>query len=112
MQARAILRQLGLSGYRLHRKDLPGRPDIAFIGERRAMFVNGCFWHQHDCTVGQRAPKKNSDFWAEKLGRNSERDRRKVSELRSLGWKVVTIWECEFDNLPALVMRIGAFMRS
>jgi DNA mismatch endonuclease, patch repair protein len=83
--------------YRLHRKDLPGSPDIVLPRYRIAVFVHGCFWHGHDCRRGQR-PTSNTDFWNVKLDRNIARDRERRTALESLGWTVVTIWECEIDQ--------------
>jgi DNA mismatch endonuclease, patch repair protein len=80
--------------YRLHDRRLPGTPDIVFRGRRLAVFVHGCFWHGHDCHKG-RAPKTNREFWREKLDRNRERDRDAVEALQAMGWRVVTVWECE-----------------
>ena len=83
----------GLRGYRLHPRSVPGRPDVAWLGRRVAVFVHGCFWH--GCPhCKPRRPKTNSSFWNEKLTRNRERDRRKAAQLRRNGWRVVTIWEC------------------
>lgn len=87
--------------YRLHPKGLPGRPDIVLPGRRLAIFVHGCFWHNHDCTKG-RAPKSKLDYWGPKLEANRERDARKTRELQVQGWTVVTIWQCEATN-PALL---------
>ena len=110
MQARAVLRQLGLSGYRLHRKDLPGRPDIAFLGERRAIFVNGCFWHQHaDCREG-RPPKSNAGYWLPKLERNKARDKANLMQLAALGWEILTLWECETKDKETLVEKLKGFL--
>lgn len=103
LRVRAILRDLGHTGYRLHRRDLPGRPDIAFIGRKIAIFVHGCYWHQHGCGQGTRLPKKNSGFWAEKFARNAARDRAKLLELERLGWRVAVIWECELRDAAASV---------
>jgi len=80
--------------YRLHPKQLPGRPDIVLPRLRLAIFVHGCFWHCHDCRRG-RAPKSNLDYWGPKLARNRERDIRKAAELEASGWRVLTVWECE-----------------
>ena len=97
---RAALREAGFPGYRLHYKKAPGRPDIAFVGRRIAIFVHGCFWH--GCPHCQRRrPKNNSAFWNEKLDRNMARDKRKTQELRAAGWRVITIWECRLKKAPA-----------
>ena len=67
MVVRGLLRTLGYPGYRLHRKDLPGKPDIAYIGRRKVIVINGCFWHGHDCKKGSRRPKSNQDYWLKKM---------------------------------------------
>jgi len=80
--------------YRLHQKDLPGCPDLVFVGKKKAIFVHGCFWHGHKCRKNK-LPKTNRAFWKEKIERNRKRDSASVRKLRSNGWKVLTIWECE-----------------
>ncbi|HYD77546.1 DNA mismatch endonuclease Vsr [Ramlibacter sp.] len=98
---RRALHREGLR-YRLHAKDLPGRPDLVFRKARVAVFVNGCFWHRHaGCTLAY-SPKSNLDFWAEKFSANVERDRRSLKALGELGWKCVVVWECETKNAVAL----------
>jgi len=91
---RAQLRNLGLTGYRLHRKDLPGRPDIAFVGRRKAIFVHGCFWHGHDCLAGRRRPASRQDYWLPKIAGNQARDARHADALRAGGWDVLVVWDC------------------
>ena len=80
--------------YRLHVKRLPGKPDIVFIGRKKAIFVHGCFWHSHGCLKGQ-APKSRLDYWEPKLEANRARDERNRSDLESNGWSVLTIWQCQ-----------------
>lgn len=87
--------------YRLHTKTLPGKPDIVMPGRRLAIFVHGCFWHGHDCIKG-RAPKSRLDYWKPKLDNNRERDERKASELRALGWEVLTLWQCDIADAERL----------
>lgn len=109
MVVRRVAYSLGYR-YRLHRKDLPGKPDLAFIGRRKAIFVHGCFWHQHpDCREG-RPPKSNSGYWGPKLARNIERDAENARRLKELGWTVLTIWECETERHEDLVRRITSFL--
>jgi DNA mismatch endonuclease (patch repair protein) len=108
---RAALRALGHVGYRLDRRDLPGRPDIAFIGRRRAIFVHGCFWHGHDCKRGARAPKGNAEYWRAKIARNVARDAAARDALAARGWRVLTLWECELREGEALRARLDAFLR-
>lgn len=96
---RHALRALGHVGYRLHYAKAPGRPDIAFVGRRVAVFVHGCFWH--GCPhCRPRRPKSNTSFWNAKLDRNKARDKRKARELRGEGWSVVTVWECRLRRDP------------
>lgn len=103
----AVRRAAHALGYRfrLHRRDLPGTPDLVFPGRRVAMFVHGCFWHAHDCSKSK-AVKTNSDYWAAKLRRNAERDARTEQTLIDLGWRVVTIWECETKKGDILLARL------
>jgi DNA mismatch endonuclease (patch repair protein) len=92
----AVRKLLFSMGYRfrLHRSELPGTPDIVFIGRRKIIFVHGCFWHAHGCKIG-RPPKSRVDFWQAKLKRNSDRDRENERALRRQGWDVLTLWQCE-----------------
>ena len=93
-----VVRQLthGM-GYRygLHRKDLPGKPDMVFPSRRKVIFVHGCFWHQHSCARGNRQPKTRREYWLEKLEKNRKRDRANLAALRERGWDVMVIWECQ-----------------
>jgi DNA mismatch endonuclease (patch repair protein) len=107
---RQLLRAAGEIGYRLHRKDLPGKPDIAFIGRKLAIFVHGCFWHGHDCTRGGRIPKSNSEYWTTKIGKNRARDNDNHILLKENGWKVMVIWECELKNKTAISGNIYRFL--
>lgn len=94
LQMRKIAHRLGLR-FRLHRRDLPGTPDLVFPARRKAVFVHGCFWHSHaGCKYAYR-PKSNIAFWENKLQKNLERDIRAAQELKALGWDVIVIWECE-----------------
>lgn len=92
--------------FRLHRKDLPGSPDLALPKHKIAIFVHGCFWHRHPGCRLASTPKSNSEFWNDKFRRNVERDSRKETELRDLGWRVMVVWECETrdpENLRRLI---------
>ena len=95
--------------YRLHRKDLPGRPDLAFPGRKKAIFVHGCFWHAHGCEKGQ-PPKSRLDYWLPKLERNRERDAENLDRLASIGWSALTLWQCEIRDIETLAARIGIFL--
>ena len=95
--------------YRLHSKNLPGRPDLAFPGRRKVVFVHGCFWHGHDCAKG-RAPKSRVDYWGPKLASNQERDARRVNELNELGWSSLTVWQCELNDTVAALQRVKKFL--
>ncbi len=97
--------------YRLHRRDLPGTPDIVFPGSRKIIFVHGCFWHRHDCRDGRKLPSGRQDYWIPKLARNVARHKRDSDKLRELGWDVLVLWECELSNLPGLESAIRRFLR-
>ena len=94
--------------FRLHRKDLPGKPDLVFPGRRKAVFVHGCFWHRHSCKRGT-IPGSNRGFWEEKLNRNAERDAAALSALERQGWSALVIWECEVKK-PDLAERLASFI--
>ena len=109
LTVRAVLRTFA-PGYRLHRPDIPGKPDIAFPGRKRVIFVNGCFWHGHACARGARAPKANADYWRAKIARNVARDARHQEALASQGWRALTIWECELKDRVALEKKLRDFL--
>ena len=109
MIVRQALTRLGVR-YRLHRKDLPGAPDVVLPGRKLAIFVHGCFWHGHDCTRGARVPKANRDYWLGKVGRNRERDARTLAALTAMGWRVETIWECDLKDRAGLEARLQALL--
>jgi DNA mismatch endonuclease (patch repair protein) len=105
LKVRRGLTKLG-ARYRLHRKDLPGNPDIVMAGRRLALFVHGCFWHGHDCARGARVPKQNREYWEAKVGRNRVRDAKSAEALAEQGWRVETIWECELKDAEAMEGRL------
>lgn len=111
MIVRRLVHGLGYR-YRLHRKDLPGNPDIVLGPRRKAIFVNGCFWHRHDCPRGARQPKANAEYWQVKIARNVARDTASDVALKAGGWDVLTIWECETKagNRPELERRLREFI--
>lgn len=94
-----------------HDRSLPGRPDMAFPRSKAAVFVHGCFWHQHAGCAKARVPKSNAAFWTAKFAANRARDRRAARELRAMGWTVLTIWECETMDPAGLRERLAAFLR-
>lgn len=96
--------------YRLHRRDLPGSPDLVFLGRKKVIFVHGCFWHGHDCPRGSRVPKANRDYWKAKIAGNRVRDATNQATLASGGWGVLTVWECELRDAEALRRRITGFL--
>jgi DNA mismatch endonuclease (patch repair protein) len=103
---RRALYAKGLRGYRIHSKQLPGKPDIAFISKKIAVFINGCFWHRcPHCNYS--LPKNNTQFWKEKFEKNIQRDEKKKDNLESIGWQVVTVWECELKkNIETQIRKI------
>lgn len=110
MIVRRFLYAAGLR-YRLHDSRLPGKPDLVFPGRRVALFVHGCFWHQHPNCPAATRPKSSSDYWTRKLDGNVARDARHQSALNEAGWTVLVIWECETrdpDALNALLKRLRA----
>ena len=109
MTVRRLLTALG-ARYRLHRKDLPGNPDIVMPGRRLALFVHGCFWHGHDCGRGARVPKQNRDYWLGKVGRNRARDEASQAALTATGWRVEVVWECELKDEAGLEARFEAIL--
>ncbi|MFQ5443196.1 MAG: very short patch repair endonuclease [Nitrospinales bacterium] len=94
MKVRRLIHNNGYR-YRLHRKDLPGKPDLVFPGSKKIIFVHGCFWHRHNCSAGRKKPKSNKEYWNLKLSRNKARDKKNCTALKNLGWSVLVIWECE-----------------
>jgi DNA mismatch endonuclease (patch repair protein) len=111
MLVRRIAHKLGYR-YALHSRDLPGNPDLVFVARRKAIFVHGCFWHNHTCARGARVPKTNREYWEAKRLRNEQRDRSNARKLRRDGWSVLTIWECRTKDVARLAKRIGAFLES
>lgn len=105
LRVRRLLTRIGLR-YRLHRKDLPGSPDIVFRGRRIALFVHGCFWHGHNCRRGARQPKANAAYWTAKIARNVARDAAAQAALAGRGWRPIIVWECELKDEPALEARL------
>jgi DNA mismatch endonuclease (patch repair protein) len=109
LTVRKALTRLG-ARYRLHRRDLPGSPDIVLPGRRLAIFVHGCFWHGHDCRRGARVPKANAAYWTAKIARNQARDLAAQAALSGAGWRVELVWECELRDAEGLTGRLRAML--
>jgi DNA mismatch endonuclease, patch repair protein len=109
LAVRGLIRPIS-PGYRLHRSDVPGKPDIVYLGVKRAIFVHGCFWHGHHCKRGARIPKTNTAYWKAKISRNRFRDRLVRRRLRKLGWQTLVIWECQTKNAHKLLGRLKSFL--
>jgi len=90
--------------YRLHRKDLPGKPDIVFPRQRKAVFVHGCFWHKHDCRYFK-WPRTNREFWKKKINENVRRDQKNYQDLIADGWNYFIVWECEIKNKSSVILQ-------
>ena len=106
---RSTLHAMGLR-FRLHRRSLPGTPDIVLNKHRTVVLVHGCFWHGHNCPRGK-PPATHPDFWLPKLARNKVRDAEQVRELKTLGWRVLTVWECELKDTRSLGKRMARWFR-
>lgn len=108
MIVRRVTHELGFR-YRLHRKDLPGKPDLVFPSRRKVIYVHGCFWHQHaGCQLASK-PKTRPEYWEPKLAGNMARDRRVQAELNKLGWAVLVVWECETKDKKTLAERLTQY---
>lgn len=107
MRVRQTAHAVGLR-FRLHRKDLPGTPDLVFPKHHVAMFVHGCFWHQHAGCSKASSPKSRTEYWQAKFEANMRRDALAIGRLEALGWRVETIWECETKDAAALIARLEA----
>lgn len=106
---RRLLHRLGFR-YRLHARDLPGRPDVVFRSRRKVIFVHGCYWHVHSCRHGRVVPKTNAAFWSAKRAGNVRRDIDAAAKLADAGWRTLTVWECEVRDIDALRERLCAFL--
>lgn len=112
LRVRSLVHRLGYR-FRLHRRDLPGTPDLVFSGRKKLIFVHGCFWHRHrdpNCALA-RMPKSRLEFWGPKLEANRLRDEKNLRELEQAGWKVLTIWECQLRDDEQLKKRIREFLK-
>jgi DNA mismatch endonuclease (patch repair protein) len=109
LAVRSLVHMMGYR-FRLHRKDLPGKPDLVFVSQRKVIFVHGCFWHAHACKAAH-TPKSNADYWGPKLQRNKARDRKNIKTLENAGWRSLVIWECETRTPDKVKKRVSAFLR-
>ena len=107
---RCLLHRLGYR-FRLHRRDLPGKPDIVLPRFQSLIFVHGCFWHGHDCRRGARLPMQNAVYWRCKISRNVARDAQQIITLERAGWRVAMVWECELRDVEALTERLVRFLK-
>jgi DNA mismatch endonuclease Vsr len=109
MVVRRLLHKAGYR-YRLHRKDLPGKPDIVFPSKRKAVFVHGCFWHQHPGCRQSARPTSNTDYWKPKLDGNMVRDAKNIYAIEAQNWRTLTVWECETGDQEELLRRLKEFL--
>lgn len=108
MTVRSILHELGYR-FRLHRRDLPGTPDLVFPSRRKVIFVHGCYWHRHRCRRGRSMPTTNAAFWAEKFSKTLLTDRRNIAALKRKGWRVFILWECEVRPSSPWLQKVRDF---
>ncbi|PRE16540.1 very short patch repair endonuclease [Burkholderia gladioli] len=109
LRLRSLLHCMGYR-YRVHYSLLPGHPDIAFPSRKKVIFVHGCFWHRHDCRVGNKQPVVNTDYWIPKFERIRERDKAQLKQLAELGWQVLVVWECQLADIQILMGDVIEFL--
>jgi len=109
MAVRRMVHALGFR-FRLHRKDLPGTPDIVLPRHKKAILVHGCFWHGHNCPAGRKTPKSNLAYWDRKLTRNRLRDAENLAKLKAMGWDVLILWECEIRRTENMKLQLEEFL--
>lgn len=109
LTVRSIVHRMGYR-FRLHRKDLPGNPDIVLPRHRKVIFIHGCFWHGHKGCARSKRPGTNVSFWQNKLDKNIKRDKRQQRELRNLGWKYLIIWQCELNKPNRMQNKVKRFL--
>ena len=108
LAVRSLVYKLGYR-FRLHRKDLPGKPDLVFASRGKVIFVHGCFWHSHNCKAAH-IPKSNVDYWGPKLQRNRARDVEHLKALRADGWGCLVLWECQLKQMRQVRQRLSKFL--
>jgi DNA mismatch endonuclease, patch repair protein len=108
LAVRSLVHKLGYR-FRLHRSDLPGKPDLVFPSRRKVIFVHGCFWHSHRCKMAH-IPKSNQGYWGPKLQGNQARDGKNIAALKAAGWKVLVIWECKTRNERGIIGQVSRFL--
>lgn len=106
---RSLAHKLGYR-FRLHRADLPGKPDLVFPSRRKVVFMHGCWWHGHYCSAGVKRAKSNAAYWRRKIRRNMERDTRSITALRAMGWRSLVVWECETKSLDRVASKLRRFL--
>lgn len=109
LKVRSMAHRLGYR-FRLHRKDLPGRPDLVFPSRKKVILVHGCFWHGHDCSRGRRTPKANYQYWRNKIRKNVERDAKNQDHLKSLNWETLIVWECDLRYPEKVMYRMNKYL--
>ena len=110
MVVRRMLHGLGYR-YRLHRRELPGSPDLVFPGRRKVIFVHGCFWHGHGCKIGK-LPKSKTDYWKPKILANRKRDARNLASLKKVGWSTLVVWQCDLKKMDRTEKKLVEFLES
>jgi len=109
MVVRKMVHAMGFR-FRLHRRDLPGTPDLVLPRHHKVILVHGCFWHGHDCPAGHKRPKSNTAYWRRKLERNCLRDAENLAKLKAMGWDVLILWECEIRNAKNMRLQLERFL--
>lgn len=109
LYVRSLIHKMGYR-YRLHKSNVPGKPDLVFKGLNKVIFVHGCFWHMHKCQFGKVKPLTNTEFWEKKRHSNVERDKKVKKLLKKEGWAILVIWECELKDESKLLLKISNFL--
>ncbi len=108
---RSLLHRMGYR-FRLHKKELPGKPDITLPKHKKVIFVHGCFWHGHENCLRSKRPSTNVVFWNKKINGTIERDKQNIQNLENLGWKTLILWTCEIKNHDVLKRKLTSFMET